>query len=262
MTFQREFVFLGTGTSVGVPMIGCPCSVCTSEDPKDQRTRCSVVIRFPAGNLLIDTGPEMRLQMVRERIPIAHAILYTHYHADHLFGLDDARLFPKRLGGPVPIYCEADVEEVIRATFSYAFHPSNPSAGPQMLLPQLVFHRITTEPFEVLGETITPIRLQHGRFQVLGFRVGNLAYCTDVSEVPETSWPLLEGLDYLIIDALRPGHPHPAHLSLDQALDVIRRVRPKHAYLTHMGHEMAYEWLRKQLPDGVAPAFDGLRFGF
>jgi phosphoribosyl 1,2-cyclic phosphate phosphodiesterase len=262
MTARREFIFLGTGTSVGVPMIGCECPVCTSTNPKNQRTRSSVVLKFPTGNLLIDTGPEMRLQMVREKIPVAHAILFTHYHADHLFGLDDARLFPHRLGGPVPIYCEDDVEEVIRATFSYAFHAPGGTAGPPMLLPQLVFHRISEERFTILGEECIPIRFDHGRFRVLGFRFGKIAYCTDVSAIPERSWPLLEGLDVLVLDALRPGAPHPAHFSLSQALEVINSVKPRQAYLTHMGHEMEYDQLCATLPPQVAPAYDGLRFEF
>lgn len=262
MIARREFVFLGTGTSVGVPIIGCTCPVCISDNPKNQRTRSSVLLRLPAGNLLIDTGPEMRLQLVREKIPVAHAILFTHYHADHLFGLDDARIFPRRLGGPVPIYCEDDVEEVIRATFSYAFHAPSNSPGPQMLLPQLEFCRIGEEPFTILGERCQPIRFQHGRFRVLGFRFGNVAYCTDVSGIPETSWPLLEGLDVLVLDALRPGDPHPAHLSLEQAIQVANRVQPKQTYLTHMGHELEYKHLCATLPPRVAPAYDGLRFEF
>jgi phosphoribosyl 1,2-cyclic phosphate phosphodiesterase len=262
MVARREFIFLGTGTSVGVPMIGCECAVCTSPNTRNHRTRSSVLLKVPGGNLLIDTGPEMRLQLVREKIPVAHAILFTHYHADHLFGLDDARLFPKRLGHSVPIYCEDDVEEVIRTTFSYAFHAPNPANGPSMLLPQIEFHRITEEPFSILGEECIPIRFEHGRFRVLGFRFGNIAYCTDVSGIPTQSWPLLEGLDVLVLDALRPGTPHPAHFSLDQALEVVNAVRPKQTYLTHMGHEMEYDHLCATLPPQVAPAYDGLRFEF
>jgi phosphoribosyl 1,2-cyclic phosphate phosphodiesterase len=218
-------------------------------------------LKLPGGNLLIDTTPELRLQFIREKIPIASAVLYTHYHADHLFGLDDVRLFPKRLGGPLPIYCTDDVEEVIRQTFSYAFHPTA-SDLPAGVLPKLEFHRITTAPFEVLGQIVVPIPLNHGRFDVFGFRFGNVAYCTDVSHIPDASWPLLEGLQVMVIDALKPGKPHPAHFSLDQALDAIARLRPRQAYLTHMGHEMEYEALAAKLPPGVAPAYDGLRFDF
>lgn len=242
-------------------MIGCSCDVCLSPNPKNHRTRASVLLKLPAGNLLIDTTPELRVQFIRERIPYAHAILYTHYHADHLFGLDDVRLFPKYLGGPLPIYCAEDVEEVIRMAFGYAFHPGADDM-PAGVLPRLVFHRIATEPFEVLGQTITPIPLVHARFQVLGFRIGNVAYCTDVSEIPEGSWPLLEGLDVLILDALRPTRPHPSHMALPQALEVVKRVKPQQTYLTHMSHEMDYTTVTPKLPRGVALAYDGLTFDF
>jgi phosphoribosyl 1,2-cyclic phosphate phosphodiesterase len=261
MEAGREFVVLGCGTSVGVPMIGCDCPVCTSPNPRNHRTRSSVLVRLPAGNLLVDTGPELRLQMVREKIPLAHAVLYTHYHADHLFGLDDARLFPKRLGGPLPIYCTDEVEDVVRRTFSYAFHSATQDLPPGFL-PKLTFRRITAEPFDVLGQRVVPIPLVHSRFHVFGFRFDRVAYCTDVSAIPDPSWHLLEDLDVLILDALKPGAPHFAHFNLDQALDVIRRVRPKRAYLTHMGHDMDYDALTTTLPAGVAPAYDGLRFAF
>lgn len=262
MAGRREFVVLGCGTSVGVPMVGCDCPVCTSTDPKNYRTRASVLLRLPGGNLVIDTGPEFRLQLVRERVPLVHAVLYTHYHADHLFGLDDARQFPRKLGGPLPLYCTDEVEEVVRQVFAYAFHPQATDL-PAGVLPKLEFRRITpTTPFNVLGETITPIPLIHSRFNVLGFRMGDVAYCTDVSHIPDTSWSLLEGLDVLILDALKPGRPHPAHLSVDQAVAAHERVRPKRTILTHMGHEIEYGSLQRTLPPGVEPAFDGLRFTF
>ncbi len=261
MDGRREFVFLGTGTSVGVPMIGCDCRVCQSPNPRNHRTRSSVIVRLPLGDLLIDTTPELRIQFIREKFPVAHAVLYTHYHADHLFGLDDVRLFPKRLGGALPIYCTDEVETVIREVFGYAFHPAAADLPPGVL-PKLIFRRITSEPFDVLGQRVIPIPLQHGRFNVLGFRFDDVAYCTDVNDIPESSWPLLEGLRVLVLDALRPGHSHPAHFGLTEALQVIAKLRPQQAYLTHMSHEMEYEALQSQLPTGIAPAYDGLRFGF
>ncbi len=242
-------------------MIGCACPVCTSDDPRNRRYRASVLIRTRRGNLLIDTTPELRLQLLRAKIDLVHAVLYTHYHADHLFGLDDVRLFPLRLQGPLPIYCTDEVEEVIRQAFSYAFHPAGEDL-PAGVLPKLTFRRIDTQPFEVLGETVTPIPLVHGRFRTLGFRIANVAYCTDVSAVPDSSWPLLENLDVLVIDALRPGRPHPAHLTLEEALGVVERVRPRQTYLTHMSHSMDYEHLLRILPQHVAPAYDGLSFTF
>ena len=258
---HRTFTFLGTGTSVGVPMIGCDCAVCRSPNPRNNRYRCSVVIGTPRGNILIDTTPELRLQLLRADVKLVHAILYTHYHVDHLFGLDDARLFPATLGGHLPIYCNDETEEVIRQAFAYAFHPGNEDL-PAGMLPRLEFRRVGEQPFEVLGERFTPIPLVHGRFNVLGFRVGNVAYCTDVSAIPKRSWPLLEGLDVFVIDALRPDKPHPSHFSLGQALEAVARVKPRQAFLTHMSHTMDYDQLVKTLPAGVAPAYDGLSFRF
>ncbi|MBN9518515.1 MBL fold metallo-hydrolase [bacterium] len=261
MSGLRTFTFLGTGTSVGVPMIGCDCHVCRSPNPKNHRYRSSVLVEAPGGTILVDTTPELRLQLVRAGVKLVHSVLYTHYHADHLFGLDDVRLFPMLLGGPLPIFCAADTEEVIRRAFAYAFHPGNDDL-PAGVLPRLEFHRIDDRPFEVLGETVTPIPFTHGRFHVYGFRIGGVAYCTDVSGIPDRSWSLLEGLDVLILGALRPGKPHPSHFSLEQALDVIARVKPRQAYLTHMAHTMDYDALTPTLPPGVALGYDGLAFRF
>ena len=256
----RTFTFLGTGTSVGVPMVGCDCPVCTSTNPKNSRYRCSVVIGTPQGNLLIDTPPELRLQLLRARVKIIHAALYTHFHADHLYGLDDLRPIPRHLGGPVPIYCQVDVERVIRRAFAYAFGPEleNVPAG---FLPKLVFRTIDESPFEVLGQRVVPIPLNHGHFSVLGFRMGDVAYCTDVNEIPKKSWPLMEGLRVLILDALR-FKPHPGHFCIQEALEVIDRLRPEKAYLTHMSHEVDHDLTNRQLPPGVELAYDGLSFSF
>jgi phosphoribosyl 1,2-cyclic phosphate phosphodiesterase len=259
MVGPRTFTFLGTGTSVGVPMIGCDCPVCTSDDPRNHRYRSSVVIGTPGGNLLIDSGPELRLQLIREKIKVVHAVLYTHYHADHIFGLDDLRMMSRHLDGPVPLYCAAEVEDVIRRAFSYAFQTG--TELPIGWVPRLEFRRIGTEPFEALGQRVTPIPLVHNWFEVLGFRIDDVAYCTDVSAIPEASWPLLEGLRVLVIDALR-FKPHPAHFSLDQALEVIARLGPEKAYLTHMTHDFDYADLNPRLPAGVEMAYDGLNFVF
>ena len=260
MAAARTFIFLGTGTSVGVPMIGCDCDVCRSDDPRNHRYRCAVLVKTEHGNLLIDTPPELRLQLVRERARLVHAVLFTHYHADHLFGLDDLRPVPRLLGGAVPLYCTAEVEGVIRRTFSYAFGPAAKDL-PAGFIPKLTFERITTEPFRALGEQVVPIPMAHAHFDVFGFRIGDVAYCTDVSEIPRSSWPRLEGLRVLVIDALR-YEPHPAHFGLNQALDVIAQFRPERAYLTHMSHAFDHETLSRQLPPNVQPAYDGLRFEF
>lgn len=262
MPADRSLLFLGCGTSVGVPMIGCDCPVCTSTNPRNNRTRSSVLLTFPAGRVLVDTTPELRVQMLRERVPFAHAVLYTHFHADHLFGLDDARLFPRKLGGPLPLFCTEEVEGVVRQTFGYAFQAHN-QALPAGVVPKLEFRRIHPgEPFTVLGQEVLPVPLVHGRFDCLGFRIGDVAYCTDVSRIPDASWPLLEGLDVLVLDALKPGTPNPAHLALDEALEVIEKLKPRRAFLTHMGHEMEYDYLCSTLPAGVLPAHDGLQFRF
>jgi phosphoribosyl 1,2-cyclic phosphate phosphodiesterase len=220
-----------------------------------------VLLELPNGRLLIDTTPELRLQLLRERVGFVNAIAFTHAHADHLFGLDDARLFPRAIGGPVPIYCEAHVEASIRSIFSYAFneHAARiPSGG----VPQIEFVRI--EPgreFRSLGQTILPLRLQHGRFDVVGFRVGGLAYCTDVKSIPAETWPHLEGLDVLILDALR-FEPHPTHFSLAEALAAIEGLRPKVTYLTHLSHVFDHATVEAGLPSGVRLAYDGLSLDF
>ena len=255
--FTGQMIVLGSGTSVGVPAIGCPCEVCRSDNPRNKRTRCAVVLGLPQGNLLIDTPPDLRQQLLREEIGVVHSVLFTHEHADHLMGLDDLRLFQFYLGGPVPLYCQGHVEQRIRHTFDYAFSSSVPShVG---ATPQLEFHNIAKEPFWVLGQRVIPIPLLHGpNFTVLGFRIGNVAYCTDVKEIPAESWPLLEGLDVLILDALR-RRPHVTHMNVDEALAVVERVKPRQTYFTHIAHELEYEATNRELPNGVELAYDGLR---
>ncbi|MFH1265213.1 MAG: MBL fold metallo-hydrolase [Planctomycetota bacterium] len=238
-------------------MIGCRCETCASANPKNVRTRSSAVLGLPEGNLLIDTPPEMRIQLVREGIGLIHSVVYTHAHADHLFGLDDLRIFPLYLGHELPIYCDEQVEASIRRSFGYAFDPATrhiPAGG----LPKLAFRRITTEPFEVLGARVVPIRLAHGGSRVLGFRIGGLAYCTDTKEIPPESMTLLAGLDVLILDCLR-REPHVTHLSLDESLEVARRLAPRRTLLTHLCHRLEHEAISEELPPGVELAYDGLR---
>jgi phosphoribosyl 1,2-cyclic phosphate phosphodiesterase len=220
-----------------------------------------VLFCFPQGNLLIDTTPEMRIQLLREKVRHIHAIAFTHHHADHLFGLDDARLFPRWIGGPVPVYCDQETEECIRRIFHYAFRPGQ-EHWPAGFVPRLQFNRI--EPgvsFEVLGQRILPILLEHGTSPVLGFRVGHLAYCTDVSRIPEVSRRMLEGLDVLILDALR-FEPHPTHFSLDEALAGIAELQPGRTFLTHLSHSFDHGPTQAQLPHRVALAYDGLALEF
>ena len=254
---RGKLIFLGSGTSVGVPMVGCGCQTCRGNDPRNSRLRCGLALGLPEGNLLIDTPTDLRTQLLREQIGLVHAVLYTHEHADHLFGLDDLRLFPFYLGHKLPLYCEERVEARIRRSFDYAFETDIDALHPGAV-PLLTFARITTAPFELLGARVTPIRLRHGRFDVLGFRFGNVAYCTDTNGIPDESWPLLDGLDVLILDALRP-RPHPTHFSLDEAIEVARRIGAKRTLFTHLSHELEHAATEAALPSGMELAYDGLR---
>lgn len=250
-------IFLGTGTSVGVPTIGCSCPVCLSTNPRNKRLRASVIWGLPEGNLLIDTTPDLRTQFLREGLGVAHAVAYTHEHADHLFGLDDLRLFAFYIGGPVPLYCEPNVERRIRHSYDYAF-----SDAPQThagAIPRLEFRTIGTDSFRVLGADVQPLRLLHGpNYKVLGFRVGNIAYCTDTNFIPEEGVEALAGVEILILDTLRRS-PHPTHFHLDAALETIARIAPQRALLTHISHDLEYEETNLTLPAGVELAYDGLR---
>ena len=252
-----KMILLGTGTSVGVPALGCRCDTCTSGHPRNSRTRCSAILGLPGGNLLIDTSPDLRQQLIREKIGIVNTVAYTHEHSDHVMGFDDLRLFQFYLGHAVPIYCTEVVEARLRKAFDYAFdnvERTHPGAAPSVDI-----HRIATESFETLGAIVTPIPLKHGpRFDVLGFRVGNVAYCTDVSEIPESSFKLLEGVETLVLDGLRPT-PHPTHLSIDQAVEVAARIGAKQTWLTHCSCSLNYEVIDPQLPRGVNLGYDGLQ---
>lgn len=254
---QGQFVLLGTGTSVGVPAIGCGCPVCVSSDPRNKRTRTAAIVGLPGGNLLIDTPPDLRFQLLREGIGIVHAVIFTHDHADHIFGLDDLRLFPFRLGGPVPLYCEPIVQNRIQRSFDYAF-----DSGPQThsgAIPSLQIFPLGLEPISLLGATVKPLRLLHGpKFQVLGFRIGNVAFCTDTNEIPEESFQALEGVEFLILDALRHA-PHPTHFNVQQAVEVALRLKPKQTYLTHVCHDLDHQTTCDSLPEGIDLAYDGLR---
>ena len=252
-----QMILLGTGTSVGVPALGCGCAVCTSDNHRNRRTRCSAILGLPQGNLLIDTPPDLRQQLLREGIGIVHAVAYTHEHADHIFGLDDLRLMQFYLGGPVPLYCEQQVEDRIRKSYDYAFRASQDLHSGAV--PQLCFERITTEPFEVLGQRLIPLRLKHGKyFEVLGFRVGHVAYCTDVNAIPGETMDQLSDLDVLILDALRP-QAHSTHFGLDEAIEIARTLQPRRTYFTHTSHELEYDAVNAALPEGMELAYDGQR---
>lgn len=261
-----ELTFLGTGTSAGVPMIGCHCPVCTSDDPRDSRDRPSILVRYddpdggPQRTYLIDTSPDMRKQMIRHHVNRIDGVLYTHAHADHVFGLDDLRRFNAVMKTAVDIHAEDGVLDTLRMMFPYVFMPENNVNA--SFVPMLIAH--TLEPGQTLnlfGATWTPIRLMHGRLPILGFRIDHagrsLAYCTDVSAFPPESYPLLEGLDVLVIDGLRYRH-HPTHLSIEQSLEQIERIAPTTAYLTHIAHDIRHVELEPKLPENVFLSYDGL----
>lgn len=248
-----ELLFLGTGTSVGVPVIGCDCPVCTSPDPRNQRFRSSVLIRHKDAHVLIDTAPELRQQALRYGLRRVDAVLLTHTHADHIFGFDDLRRFNHLQGRPIPVYGTPETLENIRCIFSYAFRPAQPGGSK----PEVELH--TVNGTFRLGElTFTPVPVLHGRLPVNGYRVGRVAYVTDVSHIPDASRELLRDLDLLVLGALR-FRPHPTHMSIDEALEVIADLKPRRAYLTHLSHDVDHELTNRKLPAPVQLAYDGLR---
>ena len=251
-----ELLFLGTGTSAGVPMIGCHCDVCSSTDPHDTRHRTSVVISYAGKNVLVDTPPELRITCVKNRVDLIDSIVFTHAHADHIMGLDDVRRF-NTTGGGVPIDAWADVptHESIDRCFGYAFRAPPPEM--RVYRPQLV-RKVIEGPFDILAKTWTPIPLLHGRQTVLGFRIDDIAYCTDVSDIPEPTYDLLRGLDLLVLDALR-WTKHSTHFTVEQAIAAARRIGAKRTLLTHMAHDLGHELTNAKLPPDIQLAYDGQR---
>jgi len=251
-----ELVFLGTGTSHGVPVIGCDCPVCTSPDSRNNRTRSSVLVRFsrPDATILIDSSIDFRQQMLRQRINRIDAILITHHHADHILGLDDVRVFSDRQGR-INCYVPPFAADRIGSVFAYAFN--SPEMSTWGGLPQLSL-QVINGSVEVLGHRITPIKLPHGpRISVFGYRMGPLAYLTDCNDVPEEALGQLEGLDVLVLDALRQK-PHPTHFSIDEAVAAARKINPRRTFFTHICHRVDHAALAASLPENIQPAYDGL----
>jgi phosphoribosyl 1,2-cyclic phosphate phosphodiesterase len=244
--------FLGTGTSVGTPSVGCYCEVCTSEDPRNTRLRPSIWIEQDGFSLLVDTSPDLRQQALRHRIDRVDAVLYTHSHADHILGMDEVRMYNWRQRTTIPLHGNAETLANIRRTFWYAFEPVQQGGGtPRVELLEV------TGPFRVGPFDVTPVPLLHGELEVLGYRFGSFAYCTDVGRIPEESVDLLQDLDTLVITALR-HQPHPAHQTVEQALEWIERLAPREAWLTHMTHDLEHEQLEAETPENVHAAHDGL----
>lgn len=254
MTTAGRVTFLGTGTSHGVPMIGCRCDTCRSTDPRDRRLRPSVYVQAADGRgVLIDTATDLRQQALTHDIARVDAILFTHSHADHILGLDEMRRYNVVQGSAIPAFADTRTAEDIRRSFHYIFDPPPQKGGG---VPQIDLTTVDG-PFEAAGLHVVPVRLLHGRRPILGFRCGTFAYLTDCSAIPEESWPLLEGLDVLVLDALR-HRPHPTHFTVAEAVAAAERLAPRQTWLTHICHDLPHEATNRALPPGVALAHDGL----
>lgn len=249
-----DVTFLGTGTSTGVPVVGCGCRVCTSGEPKNQRLRQSVKIETNGKHFLIDTTPDLRLQLLRDPIPRLDFILFTHSHSDHLMGLDDIRPFNFRQREPIHAFANEWTARAIRRAFSYIWNDTQIGGGK----PQLELHEVAA-PFTHKGIAITPIPVSHGEWTILGYRIGDFAYITDTNGIPDASMKLLEGVEVLAIDGLRPAPPHPTHFTIDQAIDAARRIGAKKTWLIHLTHDIDHASFEKTLPEDVHLAYDGLR---
>lgn len=257
-----DVLVLGSGTSTGVPLPGCSCEVCTSSDPKDRRNRTSILIQTDSGkNILIDTSPDLRQQSLQFGIKKIDAVIYTHAHADHILGLEDLRPFNFVHRYTIPIFATEATAKGLVKSFDYIFNPDPDYEGG--LLAQVSLNTINpTDSFEVEGLSVKPIPLFHGKMLVLGFRIGNFAYCTDCNQIPDSSIQALQGVETIIIDALRfeRNGKHGTHFTVEETLQQLKLIKPKQAYLTHMTHSVSHERDSALLPEGVAFAFDGLRF--
>lgn len=244
---------LGSGTSHGVPMIGCTCAVCQSTDPRDRRLRPSIHIAVEGGPaILVDTSTDLRQQVLANRIARVDAILFTHSHADHVMGLDDVRRFNVMQGGAIPAFADERTAADVRRTFSYIFSPPIEKGGG---IPEVTLTTVTG-PFTIDAVRVQPVPLFHGSRPILGYRLGTFAYLTDCNRLPDEAWPLLDGLDVLVLDALR-HNPHPTHFTVAEALEVVARLKPRQTYFTHMCHKLPHAETNRSLPAGVELAYDG-----
>jgi phosphoribosyl 1,2-cyclic phosphate phosphodiesterase len=254
---QATLTVLGSGTSMGVPTIGCDCAVCHSSDPRDRRTRPSILVSYNGHHVMIDSTPDFREQALRENITQLDAVLYTHTHADHILGIDDLRpLTFLHKPGRMPLYATPHACEFLRTMFRYIFEPTYKFGG----LPLVDLHPIDG-PVELFGARFEPLTVIHGETPILGFRCGSAAYLTDHSEIPDATLERLRGLDILFLDALR-HMPHPTHSTVEQSLKIVEAVRPTRTFFTHICHDLPHEATNKVLPPDVQLAFDGMKLEF
>jgi len=247
-----KITVLGSGTSVGVPTPGCHCRVCQSSDPRDNRLRPSVLLSYGGYNVVIDTTPDFRTQVLRARLDRLDAVLFTHSHADHLMGLDDVRPFNFRQGTHIPVFADTETLSAIQRCFPYIFRCEERQSS----VPQLEIHTLNG-PFELFGREFLPVRLLHGRSSIFGFRFGSAAYLTDHSEIPAESMDRLRGLDVLFLDALR-HKPHPTHSTVEHSIRTVEQLAPRRAFFTHISHDLPHRETENALPPHIRLAYDGL----
>jgi len=253
---KARLTVLGSGTSMGVPTIGCDCAVCHSSDPRDRRTRPSVLVEYDGKTVLIDTTPDFREQAIREQIRQLDAVLYTHAHADHILGIDDLRPLSFHRAGKIPLYARPEAAEFLRTMFRYIFDADYKYGG----LAEVELNPING-PVELFGARFEPVTVKHGDAEIIGFRFGSAAYLTDFSEIPEQSFVQLKDLDILFLDALR-HRPHPTHSTVDNSLRIVERVKPKRAFFTHICHDLPHAATNATLPEHVQLSYDGMKLEF
>jgi len=253
---KATLTVLGSGTSMGVPTIGCDCAVCNSSHPHDRRTRPSVLVEYGDHVVLIDTTPDFREQALRERIRRLDAVLYTHGHADHVLGLDDLRPLSFHRPAKIPLYVRPEVADLLRRMFRYIFEADYKFGG----LAQVEL-KLINGPIDLFGAHFEPVKVMHGDAEIIGYRFGSAAYLTDFSEIPEESFSQLRDLDILFLDALR-YKPHPTHSTVDNSLRVVERVKPKRTFFTHICHDLPHEETNAALPENVRLSYDGMKLEF